>query len=269
MRRDFRDRVVVVTGAASGIGRALCERFGKAGAIIAALDMDREGLARLEGDLEASGVRARGYECDVSIEASCRESLGAVIRDMGGVDLLVNNAGITQRSPFRSTGIGVYRRVMDVNFFGAVSCTMAAAVSLVARRGMIIVTSSIAGFAPLVGRTGYCASKHALHGFFRTLRAELSPSGVGVLIVCPGFTRTNLQTRALDGDGSVTAHPQSRVGAESTPERVAEKVFQAARKGKKHLVLSGTGVVTRWMNALAPNLYEKIMARKLRDEIAR
>ncbi|MBN2079488.1 MAG: SDR family oxidoreductase [Spirochaetes bacterium] len=269
MRREFRDRVVVVTGAASGIGRALCGRFGKAGAIIAALDMDREGLARLEGDMEAIGVRARGYECDVSDNGSCREAVGAVIRDMGGVDVLVNNAGITQRSPFVSTGIGVYRRVMDVNFFGSVSCSMAAAESLIARRGMIIVTSSIAGLVPLIGRTGYCASKHALHGFFRTLRAELSPQGVGVLIVCPGFTRTNLQTRALDGDGSVTAHPQSRVGGETTPEEVAEKVFRAARRGKKLLVLSGTGVVTRWMNALAPNLYETVMARKLRREIVR
>ena len=269
MRREFRDRVVAVTGAASGIGSALCLRFGGAGARIAALDMDREGLARLEGDLEASGIRARAYECDVADEGSCREAIGAVIREMGGVDVLANNAGITQRSPFTSTALGVYRKVMDVNFFGAVSCTMSAAESLIARRGLDIDTSSIAGLAPLVGRTGYCASKHALHGFFRSLRAELAPLGVGVLIVCPGFTRTNLQARALDGDGSVTTHPQSRVGGESTPERVAEKVYLAARKGRKLLVLSGTGVVTRWMDALAPDLYEALMARKLRREILR
>ncbi len=269
MPRNFRDKVIAVTGAASGIGRALCVRFGEAGARIAALDLDREGLVRLEGDLEASGVRARAYECDVSNDASCRRAFEEILGDMGGVDVLVNNAGITQRSPFLETGIDVYRRVMDVNFFGAVSCSAAAARSLVERRGMIIVTSSIAGLAPLIGRTGYCASKHALHGFFRTLRAELAPLGVGVLIVCPGFTRTNLQTRALDGDGSVTSHPQSKVGAEATPERVADRIYRAARTGKKMLVLSGTGFVTRWLNALAPNLYEKIMAKKLRREIIR
>ena len=105
----------------------------------------------------------------ITIEKECQHAMDAVIDARGGIDLLVNNAGITLREPFIHTRMTAYRRVMDVNFFGAIHCTKAAIESLIQRRGMIIVLSSIAGFSPLPGRSGYCASKHALHGFFDTL----------------------------------------------------------------------------------------------------
>ncbi len=125
------------------------------------------------------------------------------------------------------TSVTVYRQVMDVNFFGALQCTKVALASLIERQGTIIVIESLAGVAPLLGRSGYCASKHALHGLFTSLRAELIGSGVHIMIVCPGFVKTNLQTRALGADGHVTRHPQSTVGRQDSPARLALLAWRA------------------------------------------
>jgi len=158
---------------------------------------------------------------------------------------------------------------MDVNFFGALYCTQAAIKSLIERRGVIVVTSSHAGYAPLFGRTAYSASKHALHGLFESLRTEVKSLGVHVMILCPGFTRTNLQDRALDGDGSINMRPRSQVGVEDSPENVARAVLQGVIKRKRMLVLTPTGKMTYWVSRLAPGIYENIMAAKLKQELIR
>jgi NAD(P)-dependent dehydrogenase (short-subunit alcohol dehydrogenase family) len=264
-----KDRVVVVTGAASGIGKAIARHYAQRGAAVGLLDCDTAGLQSCVAEFEHSGYVATAAECDVTSPRACTAAIDAVIARWGGIDVLVNNAGITQRDAFVNTVPDVYRRVMAVNFFGALHCTQAAIRSLVARQGQIIVISSIGGFAPLLGRTGYCASKHALHGFFNSLRAELRAHNVQVLIACPWFVTTNLQRRALAGNGSVTSHPQSRVGRSSTPEDVARAIYRAACKRQSLLVLTPMGRFTYWLSRLAPQLYETIMRRQLRQELIR
>lgn len=262
-------KVIAVTGGASGIGVAICRRFGREGCRVAVIDMNGEEASRQVKALQGSGIEATAFTCDVSQEEQCLRTIQAVIDVYGGIDILVNNAGLSQRSGFVDTQTAVYRKVMDVNFFGALYCTKAAIMSLIERQGVIVITSSHAGYAPLLGRTAYSASKHALHGLFESLRTEVKEMGVHVLMVCPGFTRTNLQERALDGDGSITHHPRSQVGAEDTPEHVAEAVFEGALKRKRMLVLTPTGKMTYWLSRLAPGLYEKIMAKKLKHELIR
>jgi NAD(P)-dependent dehydrogenase (short-subunit alcohol dehydrogenase family) len=262
-------KVIAVTGGASGIGLAICRRFGREGARVAVIDMNGEEALRQAQALQESGIEAKAFTCDVSREEECLKTIQAVIDGYGGIDILVNNAGLTQRSAFVDTQTAVYKKIMDVNFFGALSCTKAAIKSLIERRGVIVVTSSHAGYAPLLGRTAYSASKHALHGLFESLRTEVKDAGVHVLMLCPGFTRTNLQDRALDGDGSITRHPRSKVGAEDTPEHVAEAVFQGVMRRKRMLVLTPTGKMTYWLSRLAPGLYEKIMANRLKHELIR
>lgn len=265
----FKDKVMAVTGGASGIGAALCRRFGRAGARIAVIDMDRKGADRLAGELKSAGIEAAGYACDVSRRKECEAVIGKIIRRWGGIDVLAVNAGVTQRSPFVDTDPAVYRRVMDINFFGALYCAKTAIKSLLERKGVIIVTSSHAGYSPLLGRTGYSASKHALHGLFESLRTEVGPRGVHVMMVCPGFTKTNLQTRAIGADGRVTEHPQSTVGRQDTPDHVAETVFRGAVKRKNIIVLTAVGKLTYYLHRVAPALYEKQMAKRLRSEIER
>jgi len=268
-KRLFEDKTVVITGAAGGRGRAFSRRFGRAGAKVGLLDLERDAVASAAGDLRADGIACHGLPCDVTREQDCKDAMAKLVETLGGVDVLINNAGITQRSAFAETATDVFRRVMDVNLFGSLHCTKAALPSLVKRRGLLIVISSIAGFAPLYGRTGYAASKHALHGLFDSLRAELRNEGVGVMIVCPGFVDTHFAFTALDGDGRPTPHPRSTLGRLMSPESVAESVFRAAESGKRLLILSAVGRLTRLVTKISPAFYEWMMVRSLRSELDR
>ena len=264
MARDFAGRTVVVTGAAGGLGRALCLRFAAAGARIVALDRD---AAVLQGLTFPGGTDALRVACDVSNEEDCLRAMAEARRAFGGVDVLINNAGITHRSAFAATRPEVIRRVMAVNFFGALHCTHAALADLVARRGMVIAVSSVAGFAPLVARTGYAASKHALHGFFDSLRTEIEPLGVKVLLVCPSFISTGIERNALAGDGGSARHPQSIVGRRSTPEGMAERIFRAAVEERRLLLPDRVSRLSWWLSRLAPRFYERQMVKKLGKEM--
>ncbi|MEW6530565.1 MAG: SDR family oxidoreductase [Thermodesulfobacteriota bacterium] len=268
--RDFKGKTVVITGAAGGLGSAFARRFGKAGAKLGLLDVSAEGTQSLCRELEDQGIKSIGLVCDLTNADDCQGAITGVIQRFGGIDALINNAGITHRSAFRETNIEVFQRVMNINYFGSLYCTKAALESLIERKGLIVVISSVAGFSPLLGRSGYSASKHALHGLFESLRTELKPIGVDVTIVCPGFTSTGIATRALGGDGQVTTHPQSTFGRISKPDDVAEDVFQAAcRGGGRLVVLSAVGRLTRIVHKLSPALYERLMARSLASELKR
>lgn len=268
-RREFKDRVVVITGAAGGIGSALAERFGRAGARLGLLDLDGDGARALAEKLTRLGIENRAVEVDITDAKACHGAMQEAITHLGEIDLLINNAGLTHRSSFTTTAAKVYERVMAVNFFGTLYCTQAALESLVAQKGMIIAISSIAGLAPLYGRSGYAASKHAIHGLLGSLRCELKPDGVDVMMVCPSFTATNFSFKALGGDGAVTAHPQSTVGRMATPEAVATAIYKAAVRCRRLLVLSPAGISALWVSRLCPALYERLMTRSLRSELKR
>lgn len=266
-RRDFAGKVVLVTGAAGGLGRALARAFAAAGARIAALDRDAAGAEALAAELRAQGREAQSLECDVTDAASCARAVEALMRSWGRIDVLVNNAGITHRSAYRRTDPAVTRRVMEVNFFGAVHCTRAALEALTESRGLIVVISSVAGFAPLIARTGYAAAKHALHGFFESLRTELADDGVDVLMVCPSFIDTGIDKNALGGDGAPARHGQQVVGVRARPESVAAEVLRAAASGRRLLLPGRTAKLAWWVSRLAPRYYARVMARRLRGEM--
>ncbi len=145
----------------------------------------------------------------------------------------------------------------------------AALESLIKRKGMVIVTSSIAGIAPLPGRTGYCASKFALHGLFETLRLEMAPYGVHVMMVCPSFVRTELQTRALGGDGRINTYPQSTMGKQQTPEALAKIICNGALKKKKCVIPTFQGRLAWFIHGLAPGIYDWIVLKQFKSELAR
>ena len=266
MARDFAGKTVVVSGAAGGLGRALCQRFALAGARIVALDRDAAALEALDLPASASALR---LPCDVSREADCLAAMAQAREVFGGIDLLINNAGITHRSAFAQTQPAVIRRVMEVNYFGALYCTHAALEDLIARRGMVIAISSVAGFAPLIARSGYAASKHALHGFFDSLRAEVETLGVSVMLVCPSFIETGIENNALAGDGNPARHAQQIVGARSTPEAIAEKILRAAQKDHRLLLPDRISRLSWVVSRLAPRSYARIMARRLAGEMRR
>lgn len=256
-------KVVMITGGASGIGLALAHRFGGGGARIALLDVDFAAAEQHATELREQNVEAVAIECDVTSTQACEEAAAVVVRRLGGIDVLINNAGITHLSRFAATDAGVLRRVMDTNFFGATNCTKAALGALRTSRGSVVVISSVAGFAPLVGRAGYAASKHALHGFFGSLRSEMRDDGVHVLLVCPGFTSTNIGRHALGGDGDHASAKRTTTGREASPEQVAEAIYKATVHRRRQIVLSTTAKLSYVISRCAPALYDRLMERAL------
>lgn len=264
-KRDLTGAVVVVTGAAGGLGAAVARRFDRSGARIALLDIDGQRLSAVADTF----VHALPLVCDLTDAAACNEAIAAVVDRFGGVDVLINNAGMTHRSPFSETDPAVIRRVMEVNYFSAVNVTKAALPFLIERRGAIAVVSSVAGFAPVLGRTGYAGSKHALHGLFDTLRAELRPAGVDITIIAPAFIDTKMQDRAIGGDGALADHPQSRIGRQASPEDVADRIYRAVERRRRTAVIGLFGHLARVMVMISPSCYERMMVRSLRSEFDR
>jgi len=258
---------VVITGGAGGIGCALGRRFGSAGAKIAILDLPSSPLEEAKTSLERAGIETLAHPCDITDVAQVTEAMEKVRKSFGTVYVLINNAGIVHRSAFARTRPEVFRRVMEVNLFGALHCTQACLSDIVANRGLIIAVSSIAGLAPLYGRSGYAASKHAMHGLFESLGAELAGDGVGVLMVCPSFVETGLEASTLGGDGSRITRPRSKVGRLGDPDDVAAEVLKAAQAGRRRLVLTPVGKTSALLSRIAPGLYERLMIRSLRSEL--
>ena len=266
-RRSFEGRTVLVTGAAGGLGRALAHRFAAASAHVVAVDRDAAGVDELARELVSSGHACLALGCDVTDADAVEAVVTETRRRFGGMDVLINNAGISHRSPLAQTRPEVIRRVMEVNFFGSVHFTQAALPQLLERSGMIIVVSSVAGFAPLVARTGYAASKHALHGFFESLRPEVAQSGMDVMLVCPSFISTGIERNALGADGGPVTHAQVVIGQRLTPEVAADRIFVAAGRRRRLLRIGRTADLAWWVSRIAPAAYERGMARRLRGEM--
>ena len=264
--------VVLITGAAGGIGSAVARRYAREGASLALLDVDEGGLTELAGELAGSGAGSGSATevvtrvTDITDEEACHRAVGEIVDTLGGIDVLVNNAGRTHLSFVDETDASVFRRVMDVNFFGALYMTQAALPSLVARRGAMGIVSSVAGFAPLSGRSGYAASKHALHGLFDSLRGELREQDVGVSLICPSFTRTDIGGSALGADGGPAVQPRTEMGRMLDPQDVAEAVYEAVRRRRRLVVLPAMGKLAYLLSHLVPGLYERIMVGRLARE---
>lgn len=263
-KAQFYQKVVVITGGCAGIGRALALRFAHAGARIAILDIQDETLVAFRQQLtDKVNAEVLALHCDVANERECEEAICQVIEHYGGIDVLINNVGITQRSLFAETDLAVFRRIMDVNYFGALHCTHYALNSILERRGQIIVLSSLSSFAPMLYRSAYNASKHALHGLFETLRMEVRERGVNVMLVTPGFTATDIRKNALVGDGSISGQSVAPSFKVSSPTDVADDIYHGACKRKRLLILSNVNWRAQLFARLFPRAFERWMVPRL------
>jgi NAD(P)-dependent dehydrogenase (short-subunit alcohol dehydrogenase family) len=266
-RRSFERAVVVISGAGGGLGRALALRFARAGARVVGLDRDAEAVATLGAELDESGHEAMALACDVTDLDACRAAVEAAQERFGRIDAVINNAGLSHRSPFADTDIAVLRRVIDVNLFGAIHLTHPALPALRQSRGLVVAISSVAGYTPLIARTGYAASKHALHGLFESLRTEVADDGIDVLLVCPSFIATRIDRNALGATGGAAGHAQVVVGQPLDARHVAEQILAACERSQRLLLIGRTARAAWWLSRFAPALYERIMARRLRAEM--
>ncbi|HSV89093.1 MAG TPA: SDR family oxidoreductase [Bacteroidales bacterium] len=259
----MRNKVMIVTGASSGIGRALAIEGLKRGMKVALAARNLHGLNET---IAASGANPGSYlvvETDVTRKEDCHNLVKATIEKFGQIDVLVNNAGISMRALFEEVDLSVLHRLMEVNFWGMVYCTRFALPYLLESKGSIAGISSIAGHKGLPGRTGYSASKFAMHGFLESLRIENLRKGLHVLIACPGFTASNIRIAALTGDGSAQGESPRAEEKMMTAERVAWLILQAVEKRKNSLVLTMQGKLTVWLNKFLPSVVDKLVLKHM------
>ena len=255
----FKDKVVVVTGGSDGIGKALIEALIPLGAKVATCGRDHDKLYNLQ--LQYSHVMLHAQSCDVSNERECRSFIESTIDTFGGIDILINNAGVSQRGLFMDTSTEVTRRIMDINFMGAVYCTKFALPSILERKGVLVGVSSTAGNRGLPGRSAYCASKFALQGWLESLRTELLESGVNVMWVSPGFTASNVRHAALDTEGNAIGASVLDEQKLMTAEECAHHILHAIERRKRTLTLTLTGKVTVLINKVFPSLADRLTYR--------
>jgi len=255
----MKDKVVIITGGSSGIGKALAEEFGAHGSKILITGRNQADLDRTVNELSAKGVTIVGVRADVSIIDDNRRMAAEAMKCYGTIDVLINNAGISMRALFEEANIDVIEKVMNINFFGVVYATKFCLPEIIRNKGSIIGISSIAGFRGLPGRTGYSASKFALNGFLEALRLELNPTGTHVLTACPGFTSTNIRKRALTKDGTVQGESPREEGSMMTAEECARYVYEATVKRRRTLVLTTQGKLAVFMNKWLPGLADRVV----------
>jgi short-subunit dehydrogenase len=255
----FQDKVVVITGGSDGIGKALIEALIPLGAKIATCGRNHDKIYKLQ--MEYANVLLHAMACDVSDENDCRRFIESTIEVFGGIDILVNNAGISMRALFQDCDTDVTRRVMNINFLGAVYCTKYALPSILLRKGTIVGISSTAGYRGLPGRTAYSASKFALQGWLEALRTELLHSGVHVMWVCPGFTTSNIRHAALDSSGKALGESVLEEKELMSAEECAHHILRAVEKRKRTLVLTFLGKVTVLLNKLVPSVADRMTYR--------
>ena len=265
--RQFKNKVVIITGASSGIGKAMAYEFARLGAAISLAARRIDLLKQIEKELEASGSRVLVQATDVTSEADCRNLIEHTVETFGGIDILINNAGISMRSLFLDVDLKVLKHLMDVNFWGAVYCTKYALPHLLKAKGVLVGVSSVAGFHGLPGRTGYSASKFALHGFLETVRIEHLKDGLHVLVIAPGFTASEIRKNALISDGSSQGMTPRDEQKMMTPQQVARILIRSIRKKKRNKIISFSGQLIALMQRILPEQVDAMIYRIMSKEV--
>ena len=237
----FRDKVIVITGASSGIGSASARLFASYGAklVLAARSIDK--LERLAKEMTEDPARILCVKTDVSLEEDCRRLIDETIRKFGRIDILINNAGISMRASFKDVELSVIKRLMDVNFWGTVYCTKFALPWLLESKGSVVGVISVAGYAGRPGRTGYSTSKFAIRGFLETLRMEHLDDGLHVMVFAPGYTASNVRNAALLADGTPQGSTPKDESKLMSAEEVARKLANGLYRRKREMILTALG----------------------------
>lgn len=256
--KNFKDKVVIVTGASSGIGEAVAREFAAQGARVVLGARSVQKLQLIAGEIRSQGGQAAYCGVDVTNVDECRRLIETAVNEFGGIDVLVCNAGLSMRAIFDDVDLGVLHRLMDVNFWGTVNCCKFALPYLQQSHGSIVGISSVAGLHGLPGRTGYSASKYAMTGFLETLRIENLKKGLHVMIACPGFTASNVRFSALTADGSAQGETPRNEAKMMTSAEVARIVARGVLKRKRLCLMESEGRATHFVKKFAPGFLDRM-----------
>lgn len=260
---DFKDRRVWITGASSGIGEALAVAFHQAGAKLILSARREDELKRVQS-LCGGEPNTLILPMDVTNAKELPEKMRLALGMFSGVDILVLNAGITQRSLTRDTDENVYRRLMEVNFFASEAMARAVLPSMLTQKsGHMVVISSIAGKFGVPLRSGYSASKFALHGFFEVLRAEEEKNGIHVTMVCPGYIRTDISLSALRGDGGKHAKMDPGIEKGMPAAECARQILKAVARHKQEIIVGAKRERAMvYLKRLFPDFLARMVGRR-------
>ncbi len=254
----------IVTGASKGIGAELARQLASEGVRLALAARDGAALAAVAAECEARGAPALAVPTDVAVEDDCRRLVQTAVAAHGGLDILVNNAGATMWARFDEIeDMAILARIMQVNYMGAVYCTRHALPHLKASRGRLVGVASLTAITGVPTRSGYAASKHAMRGFFDSLRIELDGSGVTVTMVYPGFVSTGIRENATGPDGRPIAVSPVKEGEVMTPEACARLTLAALRDRRREVVMTARGKMGMFLKLVAPGLVDRIARRAI------
>jgi len=265
---SFTGKTVVLTGASAGIGRSLALSLAQQGASLVLAARQSAALAEVADACIAAGGKAIAVPTDVAKCEECQHLIEQAIATFGQIDILINNAGISMLAPFdQVTDLSIFEQIMQVNYLGAVYCTHFALPHLKASQGLLVAISSLCGKTAVPTRSGYVASKHAMQGFFDTLRIELQNTGVDVLVISPGFVATDIRQRAFGADGKAlgkSPRDESK-GTMSVDECVRQIVGAMERRKREHL-MTLKGKVIPWAKLIVPHWVDRIAAYAARTK---
>jgi short-subunit dehydrogenase len=262
----MKDKVIIITGATSGIGKALAYECAARHARLVLAARNKQKLLEIAEDLAKSGTWVLPVVTDVTREEDCKALIRQTIEKFGRIDVLINNAGISMRALFEEVDLGVLKSLMDTNFWGTVYCSKYALPYLLQSKGSLVGVSSVAGYKGLPGRTGYSSSKFAMQGLLEVIRIENLKKGLHVLIACPGFTSSNIRNVALSKDGSQQGETPLDEDKLMPAETVAKKIAGAIIKRKKFLTLTTMGKMTVLLNKFFPSFMDKMVYNHMAKE---
>lgn len=269
MNSFYKDKVIIVTGASSGIGLASVTRFASLGAkvVLAARSLDKlEKIAEQLSNSQQSTANVLCVKTDVTKEEDCKNLIEQTVSYFGKIDVLVNNAGISMRAVFKDMDLKVMRALMDTNFWGTVYCTKYALPYLLETKGSVVGVISTAGYVGLPARTAYSASKFAVRGFLETLRIEHLYDDLHVMIFAPGFTTSNIRNVALSADGTPQGETPRNENRMMSAERVARIMARGIYKRKTHMVLTPMGKAALFASRQLPRVTDKMEYRMMANE---
>lgn len=259
---NFLNKTILITGGTDGIGRSLVLEYLNLGANVVTCGRDQQKILALEA--EAPIGKLSVLNADVSIEKDCERLVNQAVSMFGGIDVLINNAGISMRGLMEEGGAGiipVIKRVMDINFNGVLYCTSYALPYLIKSKGVIVGVSSIAGYRGLPGRSGYSASKFALQGYLESIKTELVDKGIHVMWVSPGFTASNIRNVALNHKGEKQGESPLKESQLMDSDTCASIIIDAIAKRKRTVVMTFQGKQTVFLNKFFPSLADKLVRR--------
>ncbi len=262
MMQSLSEKIIWITGASSGIGEALVKEFAAKGCKIILTARREQELLRVQKEAGLSGENSLILPLDLYHTENIAESVEKIKQRFGGIDILVCNAGIAQRFSVNDSTMEVNRQIMELNFFSVIAIAKSVLPTMLEKKsGRIVVISSVMGKISMPGSSMYAASKHALHGFFDALRAEVYRDNIGVTVVCPGYIKTNVSINAVTAEGS--AHGKMDKGQEKgmLPEKCAKGIVKAVAKGKNEFYIGGKEMLAITFSRLLPGLFLALIKR--------